>query len=502
MSIKIINLDKISNVHAQLSPIVSIVKIFASTAAIFSTILLSVSFLSILGAPVGINLGSSREILVQYSFLLLLFVGVWQTAVGVIKHNLFALVLAFAVYICASALGVLNLVRNGETVLYLLQNCTAFLGFSLLGVTAQVAILFLFLRAIWVVATNSRETILLASDSPDAKGGSLGAWIELFGAPAVLRYNRQVIPVLLYVLSCIFVSLAFYPVLVAQFVPGFLIGEARSACYAYIAAGYPSQLVNACLGLHIQDALGKPRALVIVFILVLILTVGSRLLAQRIAVKFLNRRVKSDGRRKSLFLRSFTEDAIPLGRMHRNLLTKIIIHSEIPGRTLDFLLAQLLMVHGPVVAFGKPGQILAPFGTSKSYVPHDNWQEIMGKNISESKAIVLCLGQTEGVTWEISKIFQTKSETKTLFLIPPKKGMSSEVGSLVNLVAQQAGVYGSIIEMHLQEIADQEAGALLIGFFFDYSHDQMVAMYAREACWEVYSSAIKAFGNRGSIEFG
>ncbi len=128
--------------------------------------------------------------------------------------------------------------------------------------------------------------------------------------------------------------------------------------------------------------------------------------------------LKLDKRDPVLFLRSFKDDSavkiIPRYADKRNFV-------ELINRNIAFdesIVAQLEQT-GPVVAVGKPGEELPPLGALRMYLADDAWQARVLQLMQDSRLIVLLLGETLGLQWEISQIFKLGYAHKSIFYMPP-----------------------------------------------------------------------------------
>ena len=140
--------------------------------------------------------------------------------------------------------------------------------------------------------------------------------------------------------------------------------------------------------------------------------------AQKIAAINAEEALKLDKRAPVLFLRSFKDDSavkiIPRYADKRN--TVELINPNIAFD--ESIVAQLEQV-GPVVAVGKPGEALPPLGALRMYLADDAWQARVLQLMQDSRLIVLLLGETLGLQWEISQIFKLGYAHKSVFYMPP-----------------------------------------------------------------------------------
>lgn len=85
--------------------------------------------------------------------------------------------------------------------------------------------------------------------------------------------------------------------------------------------------------------------------------------------------------------------------------------------TSEETLVRFFEQHGPVNAIGKPGENLTTPGARRKYVSDASWQEHVLQMLSESQAIVIQPGRSEGVLWELKHIRQRVSPERVLLCL-------------------------------------------------------------------------------------
>ena len=125
-----------------------------------------------------------------------------------------------------------------------------------------------------------------------------------------------------------------------------------------------------------------------------------------------------DDREPILFLRSFGDDQLRFRRPWWNLPRRWLDLWSF-RRNADEALIDEVAQYGPVVALGMPGEKRVPFGASRYYSSHDDWQDIVTTTAKSARAIVLAAGDTPGVRWEYEMLASESLLDKTLLLFPP-----------------------------------------------------------------------------------
>jgi hypothetical protein len=129
----------------------------------------------------------------------------------------------------------------------------------------------------------------------------------------------------------------------------------------------------------------------------------------------------ADPRKPVLFLRSFSDDQISLSKAKIPWLQRFVDPGAVVG-TLEELLVSEYADVGPVIAIGKPSDDpddLPPLGAARQYCQGTEWQEMVRSLMQASALIVVGVGQSAGLAWEITTIRAGNLLTKTVFVFPP-----------------------------------------------------------------------------------
>lgn len=149
--------------------------------------------------------------------------------------------------------------------------------------------------------------------------------------------------------------------------------------------------------------------------------------------------MRLDPRPPVVYLRSFQDDGQALhapfdpGGMGRRIAGILL-------RTPEQELADALAHVGPVIAIGKPGERLPELGAARLYVPHEAWQARVHALLDAAALVVLRVGGSEGVRWEIEQ---------TLAQVPPERRVFVLLGTPALLEAGSA-LLGPMIGHALQ----------------------------------------------------
>jgi hypothetical protein len=144
-----------------------------------------------------------------------------------------------------------------------------------------------------------------------------------------------------------------------------------------------------------------------------------RLVARRTSIESADAVVAADARPPVLFLRSFLEEQVPL----TGALTPWPLRSFDPGteyRTLEEMIVYGLSYLGPVVAVADPSKADVPVGAARWRVQEESWQAFVTTQIHRATVIVVGVGNTRGLEWEIDALKRSPGAlAKTIFVCPP-----------------------------------------------------------------------------------
>ncbi len=120
--------------------------------------------------------------------------------------------------------------------------------------------------------------------------------------------------------------------------------------------------------------------------------------------------VEGDGRPPVLYLRSFGDDAAP-----------DYTGSALPvgaRQTVEMRLAHALESVGVVISIGRPGERLPELGANRFYVSDAEWQRAVRHFLAGSAAVVIVVGRSTGLTWEIRTALDEVPHRRLLFVFP------------------------------------------------------------------------------------
>jgi TM2 domain len=135
-----------------------------------------------------------------------------------------------------------------------------------------------------------------------------------------------------------------------------------------------------------------------------------------------------DPRPPVLYLRSFQDDGNMLLDDPGIPGTKALTRAASPMSSEEEL-ADILQRIGPVVAIGKPGESLPELGAARLYVDHDQWQSEVGALMRRSALVVVRVGPSPGVLWEIGQALTQIPRERLALVMLGDEPLSAQVAA-------------------------------------------------------------------------
>ncbi len=161
---------------------------------------------------------------------------------------------------------------------------------------------------------------------------------------------------------------------------------------------------------------GEETGLVIVFVVLFFVGVygGVQVIGygRRLRTMPAQTQLERDKRAPVLYLRSFEDDDLldPTPRM-------IPLGDFFPRRYEESLVKPLASI-GPMVSIGRPGNKLPMLGGARLFVSDENWQSAVAHLRGHASAVVLMIGRTDGLWWEVESSIREVEPGKLLFFFP------------------------------------------------------------------------------------
>jgi hypothetical protein len=127
-----------------------------------------------------------------------------------------------------------------------------------------------------------------------------------------------------------------------------------------------------------------------------------------------------DPRPPILFLRSFGDDKLKIRARGNSPRHSTLERFDYRRRErFEEVVAGHLWAFGPVVAVSDPAEQLAPIGAARTHLGDRTWREGVENLMPAARLIVITVGGTAGLTWEIAKVSELGLWERTVLLFPP-----------------------------------------------------------------------------------
>lgn len=134
-----------------------------------------------------------------------------------------------------------------------------------------------------------------------------------------------------------------------------------------------------------------------------------------------------DRRPPVLLLRSFGDDMMAVKGERGSRATDL--HRK--GMTFERVIQDHLSPFGPFVAIGRPEEPLSPLGAARDYVPDSDWQDEVQQRIQAAAIVVLIIGTSQGLAWELARLRDLAQLHKLILLFPPADDVVNRWATLV-----------------------------------------------------------------------
>ena len=145
--------------------------------------------------------------------------------------------------------------------------------------------------------------------------------------------------------------------------------------------------------------------------------------------------LSEDRRPPVVYLRSFRQDD------DRLLPGVMRIFAFYVAMNFEQILTAILSPIGPVVAIGRPAEEVPELGAARMYFPNDEWREQIGAFMARARLVVIRMGTTDNVWWEIEEAIRTVDPTR-LIVVAVESGkqraqLLSRLGELLGRPLQE-----------------------------------------------------------------
>jgi hypothetical protein len=141
-------------------------------------------------------------------------------------------------------------------------------------------------------------------------------------------------------------------------------------------------------------------------------------LVKRLLQPRVRKQVDNDRRAPLLLLRSFQDDALEV-RPPSTSIGAIDTFSGEARVRFEEVIAWTAWSCGPLLTFGQPGTRIQPLGAARHYHEDNNWQTAIRALTERAHALLLVVGRSPSLIWEIAEIRRHERLARTVFIFPP-----------------------------------------------------------------------------------
>jgi hypothetical protein len=120
-----------------------------------------------------------------------------------------------------------------------------------------------------------------------------------------------------------------------------------------------------------------------------------------------------------VYLRSFEDDDVQLASVVSARRPFLEFFNPRGRDAFEESVAWELSCYGPVLAIARPGGSSASLGAARMHFSDDEWKTEISERIAEARSVVVTIGRTPGLAWELSHLVHTGQLGKTIFVVPP-----------------------------------------------------------------------------------
>jgi hypothetical protein len=126
-----------------------------------------------------------------------------------------------------------------------------------------------------------------------------------------------------------------------------------------------------------------------------------------------------DPRPPILYLRSFEDDALRVPAVVSARRPFLELFAARGSDLFEESIAWQIAPHGPVVAVARPGRSPRSLGAARDQLSDEVWREGVVALMAAARAIVVILGSTDGLAWEMARLVANGRLGATVFVFPP-----------------------------------------------------------------------------------
>ncbi len=150
---------------------------------------------------------------------------------------------------------------------------------------------------------------------------------------------------------------------------------------------------------------------------------------------------------------------------------------------LEEAVAEAVFARGPVIALSNPrAKQPAPLGAARDASTDEDWQPFVRRRIAEAQLILVVVGRTPNLAWELEQVAAAGALTNTIFVLPKGYPFDRSIGEMSSTVAAEIG---------LSPVSERKLGQGTRAIAFDVKKGQWRALTSLFATERGYADAVR-----------
>lgn len=182
-----------------------------------------------------------------------------------------------------------------------------------------------------------------------------------------------------------------------------------------------------------------------------------------------------------LFLRSFEDDAALVATSFR--VYTFAFGGKKSMMPLEEAVAEAVFARGPVIALSDPrSKQPPPLGAARDASTDEDWQPYVRSRIAEAQLVLVVVGKTANLAWELDQVSQAGALARTVFIVPKGYPFDRTIGAMSPSAAA---------EMGLSPVGERALGHGVRAIAFDSKKRQWRALTSLLATERGYADAVR-----------
>lgn len=187
------------------------------------------------------------------------------------------------------------------------------------------------------------------------------------------------------------------------------------------------------------------------------------------------------GKAPILFLRSFEDDAALVSTSFR--VFTFAFGGKKNMMPLEEAAAEAVFARGPVIALSNPrAKHPPPLGAARDASTDEDWQPYVRNRIAEAQLILIVVGKTANLAWELEQVSAAGALARTIFILPKGYPRDRSIAQIAPSAAAEIG---------LSPVSERNLGRGVRAIAFDAKNGKWTALTSLFSTERGYADAIR-----------